>query len=144
MTDVVDRATRSRMMSGIRSRDTKPEIIIRKYLHAAGMRFRLSPANLPGKPDIVLPKYRTVVFVHGCFWHQHEGCKFLAKPASNRKFWADKLGANVARDKRVQRQLRKAGWNVIVVWECQTRSGKFQTLRDRIAKNVSNLTRRNR
>ncbi len=125
------------MMSGIRSRDTKPEIIVRKYLHAAGMRFRLSPANLPGKPDIVLAKYRTVVLVHGCFWHQHAGCRFAARPASNRQFWADKLGANVLRDKRVQRQLRKAGWNVIVVWECQTRSGKFQTLRDRIARNAS-------
>jgi DNA mismatch endonuclease (patch repair protein) len=137
MADVVDRATRSRMMSGIRSRDTKPEIIIRKYLHAAGMRFRLSPSNLPGKPDIVLAKYRTIVLVHGCFWHQHAGCKFAAKPASNRQFWADKLGANVLRDRRVQRQLRKAGWNVIVVWECQTRSGKVQTLRDRIAKNAT-------
>jgi len=136
MTDVVDRATRSRMMSGIRSRDTKPEIIIRKYLHAAGMRFRLSPSHLPGKPDIVLAKYRTVVLVHGCFWHQHAGCKFAARPASNRQFWADKLGANVARDKRVRRLLRKAGWNVIVVWECQTRAGKFGTLRDRILKNA--------
>ena len=137
MADVVDRATRSRMMSGIRSRNTKPEIIVRKYLHAAGMRFRLSPSHLPGKPDIVLAKYRTVVLVHGCFWHQHVGCKFAARPASNRQFWADKLGGNVARDKRVRRLLRKAGWNVIVVWECQTRSGKFRTLRDRIAKNAS-------
>jgi len=137
MADVVDRATRSRMMSGIRSRNTKPEIIVRKYLHAAGMRFRLSPSHLPGKPDIVLAKYRTVVLVHGCFWHQHAGCKFAARPASNRQFWADKLGGNVARDKRVRRLLRKAGWNVIVVWECQTRSGKFRTLRDRIAKNAS-------
>ena len=136
MTDVVDRATRSRMMAGIRSRDTKPEIVIRKYLHAAGFRFRLSPSHLPGKPDIVLPKYRTAVFVHGCFWHQHAGCKFLARPASNRQFWADKLGANVARDKRVRRQLRKLGWNVIVVWECQTRSGRFRTLRDRILKSA--------
>ena len=136
MTDTVDRATRSRMMSGIRSRDTKPEIIVRKYLHAAGMRFRLSPARLPGKPDIVLAKYRTVVFVHGCFWHRHAGCKFATRPANNRQFWADKFGANVLRDRRVQRQLRKAGWNVIVVWECQTRSGKFRTLRDRIAKNA--------
>ena len=137
MADVVDRATRSRMMSGIRSRNTKPEIIVRKYLHAAGMRFRLPPSHLPGKPDIVLAKYRTVVLVHGCFWHQHAGCKFAARPASNRQFWADKLGGNVARDKRVRRLLRKAGWNVIVVWECQTRSGKFRTLRDRIAKNAS-------
>jgi DNA mismatch endonuclease (patch repair protein) len=137
MTDVVDRATRSRMMSGIRSRDTKPEIIIRKYLHAAGFRFRLAPSHLPGKPDIVLAKYRTVVFVHGCFWHQHPGCRFATRPANNREFWAEKLGANAARDKRVIRQLREAGWNVIVVWECQTRSGKFQTLRDRIVKNAS-------
>jgi DNA mismatch endonuclease (patch repair protein) len=139
MTDVVDRATRSRMMAGIRSRDTKPELVIRKYLHAAGLRFRLSPSHLPGKPDIVLPKYRTAVFVHGCFWHQHAGCKFLARPASNRQFWADKLGANVARDKRVRRQLRKLGWNVIVVWECQTRSGRFRTLRVRILKNAPAL-----
>lgn len=103
MADVVDRATRRRMMSGIRGRDTKPEITDRKYLHAAGMRFRLAPKNLPGKPDIVLPKYRIVVFVHGCFWHRHEGCKYAATPKTNLQFRQKKFEANTARDKLVRR-----------------------------------------
>ncbi|MGS1015063.1 very short patch repair endonuclease [Rhodanobacter sp. UC4448_H15] len=132
MTDVVDRATRSRMMSGIRGRDTKPEIIVRKYLHARGLRYRIAPKNLPGKPDIVLPKYRTVVFVHGCFWHRHHGCRYAATPASNRDFWQAKFKQNLARDTRVRTQLEKHGWKVLIVWECEVSLGRLQLLVDEI------------
>lgn len=132
MADVVDRATRSRMMSGIRGRDTKPELVVRKYLHAAGLRFRLAPKNLLGKPDIVLSKHHTVVFVHGCFWHRHKHCRYAAVPATNELFWAEKFAANVKRDRRVQRQLRSAGWQVLVIWECQCSAQKLDTLRKKI------------
>ena len=119
--DVVDRATRSRMMSGIRGRDTKPEKLVRSFLHRAGLRFRLH-APLPGKPDLVFPKHHAVVFVHGCFWHRHAGCRYATMPSSNAEFWQAKFDANVARDKRVTRQLRKDGWRVFVVWECRLSS----------------------
>lgn len=127
MTDVVDRATRSRMMSGIRGRDTKPEKQVRSYLHRGGLRFRLH-ASLPGKPDLVLPKHHAVVFVHGCFWHRHSGCRYATTPSSNIEFWQEKFDANVARDKRVTRQLRKAGWRVFVVWSCHITERRMQSL----------------
>lgn len=132
MTDIVDRATRSRMMSGIRGRDTKPEVIVRKYLHAHGLRYRIAPKNLPGKPDIVLPKYRTVVFVHGCFWHRHEDCQYAATPTSNSDFWRRKFASNVARDQAVMEQLQHLGWKVLVIWECQVATERLRTLRKRI------------
>lgn len=125
MTDIVDRATRSRMMSGIRGRDTKPEVTVRKYLHAQGLRYRIAPKTLPGKPDIVLPKYKTVVFVHGCFWHRHENCRFSATPATNVEFWQTKLKANVVRDARNTALLEQLGWRVLVVWECEVKLGAF-------------------
>jgi len=136
MVDVVDKETRSRMMSGIRGRDTKPEIIVRKFLHWAGFRFRLSPNDVFGKPDIVLPKYRTAVFVHGCFWHRHAGCKIATTPKSNTGFWLEKFGKNVARDKLVQARLRKEGWKVIIIWACQINEKKLASVCDRIRKNI--------
>ena len=117
--DIVDRATRSRMMSGIRGRNTKPEVMVRRALHAAGLRFRLHRRDLPGVPDIVLPRWRAVVFVHGCFWHRHPGCRYATTPATNRAFWARKLSQNVLRDARQLRALRQLGWRVFVLWECQ-------------------------
>jgi DNA mismatch endonuclease (patch repair protein) len=132
MVDVVDRATRSRMMSGIRARDTKPEIIVRKFLHAQGFRYRIAPKNLPGKPDIVLPKYRVAIFVHGCFWHRHEGCKYAATPSTNVRFWKAKFAENVQRDQITQQRLRKAGWRVLTVWECQTGETYLRKLTDKI------------
>lgn len=129
--DVVDRATRSRMMSGIRGRDTKPEKQVRSFLHRAGLRFRLH-APLPGKPDLVFPKHHAVVFVHGCFWHRHVGCRYATMPSSNAEFWQAKFDANVARDKRVARQLRKEGWRVFVVWACQIGERRLQMLVRRI------------
>jgi len=128
MTDIVDRATRSRMMSGIRGRDTKPEIVVRKYLHAAGLRFRLAPKNLPGKPDIVLPKYRTVVFVHGCFWHRHEECQYAATPSTNPEFWQRKFRENIARDVRARECLQNQDWRVLIVWECEISPSKLDDL----------------
>ena len=117
MTDIVDPATRSRMMSGIRGKNTKPELIVRKALHRAGLRFRLH-AKLPGKPDLVFPKYQAVVFVHGCFWHRHEGCRFATTPASNAAFWQEKFTSNMHRDAKVKQQLETLGWRVFVIWAC--------------------------
>lgn len=131
--DVVDKATRSRMMSGIRGKDTKPELIVRGFLHGEGLRFRLH-AKLPGKPDLVLPRYRTVVFVHGCFWHRHKGCQFATTPASNVAFWQEKFAANVRRDVEVKNVLRKLGWRVLIVWSCQLNERKLQSLVGRIRK----------
>lgn len=119
MVDVVDQATRSRMMAGIRGKDTRPELMVRRYLHSRGLRFRIHVANLPGKPDIVFPKYRKVVFVHGCFWHQHAGCKYATLPSSRAAFWANKLSDNVARDQYQIAALEGLGWGVLVVWECE-------------------------
>lgn len=121
MVDVVDPATRSRMMSGIRGKNTKPEILVRKYLHGRGLRFRLHVKELPGKPDLVFPRYRTVVFVHGCFWHHHAGCKYATTPSNRADFWKNKLSENVARDQYQVAALNGIGWRVLVVWECELR-----------------------
>lgn len=110
------------MMSAIRGRDTKPERIVRSGLHRLGFRFRLSAGDLPGQPDVVLPKWRTVVLVHGCFWHGHEGCRYFRLPATRAGFWEQKIRGNVERDRRTVMQLRDAGWRIAVVWECALRS----------------------
>lgn len=120
--DIVDSATRSRMMSGIRGRDTKPEITVRKFLHARGYRFRLHRKDLPGRPDIVLPRFRTCIFIHGCFWHHHEGCRFAALPKTRADFWAQKLRDNVERDRRAQEELLRKGWRVLTIWECELKN----------------------
>lgn len=119
MPDIVDRATRSRMMSGIRGKDTKPELEVRRFLHRLGFRYRLHDKRLPGRPDVVLPRYRTVVFVHGCFWHQHRGCKLATTPGTNAAFWQNKLQGNVTRDQRQQSALTELGWRSLTVWECE-------------------------
>lgn len=123
MVDVVSPATRSRMMSNIRSRNTKPELLVRKYLHSRGLRFRLHVKTLPGKPDIALPKYRTVIFIHGCFWHRHSGCKYASLPGSRPDFWFNKLSLNAAHDRGNADALTKSGWRVFTVWECELRKG---------------------
>jgi len=120
MADIHNRQTRSYNMSQVKGRDTKPEILVRKLLFASGFRFRLHERKLPGKPDIVLPKYRTVIFVHGCFWHQHKGCKKASIPKSNTEFWGKKLFDNTERDKKVIIELQDLGYNVFVIYECQT------------------------
>ena len=126
MTDVVDKATRSRMMSGIRGKDTKPELIVRKHLHAQGFRFRLNVNSLPGRPDLVLPRWRTVVFVHGCFWHRHAGCRFTYTPKSRTDFWQKKFEKNIQRDAAAVLALKKGGWHVIVLWECTLKNNRCQ------------------
>ncbi len=106
-------------MASVRATETKPEIKIRKYLFSKGFRYRKNDKTLPGSPDIVLPKYITVIFVHGCFWHGHKNCKASALPKSNNEYWASKISSNINRDKKKKRELKKLGWNVIVIWECQ-------------------------
>lgn len=121
MTDIVDASTRSRMMAGIRGKDTRPEVLLRSALHREGFRFRLHDRRLPGRPDLVLPKYRAVVLVHGCFWHRHEGCRYATKPSTRPEFWETKFEANVRRDREVHAVLKAAGWRVATVWECALR-----------------------
>ena len=118
MTDIVSPEVRSRIMSGIRAKDTRPELILRRALHALGFRYRLHVRNLPGKPDLVFPKYRAIIQVHGCFWHRH-GCSKTTNPTSNSEFWHAKFARNVERDREIERQLRELGWSVGTVWECE-------------------------
>lgn len=106
-------------MSGIKGKNTKPELLLRSALHAQGFRFRIQRKDLPGKPDIVLPKYKTIIFVHGCFWHRHPGCKYAYTPKSNVEFWKNKLEGNVARDRITKEKLEALQWRVLIIWECQ-------------------------
>jgi DNA mismatch endonuclease (patch repair protein) len=122
MTDTVSPQIRSRMMSAIRGRATTPELAVRRYLHAAGLRFRVNVRRLPGTPDLAFGMHRTSVFVHGCFWHRHAGCPFATTPATRAEFWDAKFSANVARDRRNKSKLSEMGWNVVTIWECETRS----------------------
>ena len=129
MADVHEPKVRSYNMSRIRSGNTKPEILVRKYLHNQGFRFRLHDKKLPGKPDIVLSKYRIVIFVQGCFWHGHEGCKYFVMPKTNQAFWAKKISSNIERDRSVLRDLKAQKWKVIFIWECELKSySKEKTL----------------
>lgn len=111
-------------MSQIKNKGTKPEVTLRKALFARGFRYRVNVKTLPGKPDIVLPRYKTVIFVHGCFWHEHPGCKYAYTPKSNTEFWVNKISGNRERDAVVKRKLEESGWKVIVVWECEIRHNK--------------------
>ena len=121
MADVFTPAQRSAVMARIRGKDTAPERVVRRMLHAMGYRFRLHRRDLPGTPDIVLPGRGAVIFVHGCFWHGHDGCRYAAKPATRPDFWAAKIGANKRRDRLAVGRLRRLGWRVMVVWECATK-----------------------
>jgi DNA mismatch endonuclease, patch repair protein len=118
---VMDADTRHRIMASIRKRDTRPEIAVRRALHAQGLRFRLYRKDLPGTPDLVLPGRRLAVFVHGCFWHQHPGCSWSRTPRGNTSYWGPKLARNVARDEKARQQLATLGWHVLVIWECEAR-----------------------
>jgi DNA mismatch endonuclease (patch repair protein) len=118
MADVHSRETRSYNMSRIKGKNTKPEMLVRQFLHAHGYRYRLHDKKLPGKPDIVLPKYKTVIFVHGCFWHHHENCKWGKIPPNNQEYWIPKLLGNSIRDKKHKKDLKQNGWKVLVIWEC--------------------------
>jgi DNA mismatch endonuclease (patch repair protein) len=136
MADFLSPAGRSERMSRIRGKDTAPELALRKALHARGFRYRLH-ARLPGKPDIVLPRHKVVVFVHGCFWHRHAGCKVASMPKSNTAFWQDKFDRNVTRDARVQGELEAAGWRVFMSWECElTGKSKAAEAASRLASEI--------
>ena len=119
--DHLDKVTRSWNMSRIRSKNTSPEIAVRRVLHRQGYRFRLHRKDLPGKPDIVLPKYKTVIFVHGCFWHRHKDCKRCTSPSTNIEYWTKKFQKNIQNDKRHEEELRQQGWTPVVIWECETK-----------------------
>lgn len=126
-------------MAAVKGKDTKPEMIVRKYLFSRGLRFRVQVRKLPGTPDIVLPRYKTVIFVNGCFWHGHEGCRYFRLPKSNVEFWKEKIECNIVRDARNETELKALGWNVIQVWECEIKTVKgreeyLNRLYDRIVK----------
>lgn len=131
MTDVHSKEIRSYNMSKIRGKDTKPEEMVRKYLFSKGLRYRKNDKRYPGHPDIVLPKYKSVVFVHGCFWHLHENCKYARLPSSNIEFWEKKLNGNKSRDVKVKSELESEGWAVFTIWECELKRDKRdKTLQD--------------
>ncbi|NLO51610.1 MAG: DNA mismatch endonuclease Vsr [Bacteroidales bacterium] len=131
MTDVHDKKTRSYNMSRIKGKNTKPEILVRKFLHKNGYRYRLNYSKLPGKPDIVLPKYKTAIFINGCFWHGHKGCKFFVIPKTRTEWWLEKINGTINRDKIKIKELEKQGWNMITLWECELKPEKgTKTLED--------------
>ncbi len=131
MTDVVDSKTRSRMMAGIKGKNTRPEILVRSALHMRGFRFKLHDKTLPGKPDLVLPKYKAVINVHGCFWHGHD-CKFFKVPSTRTDFWLSKINGNRSRDGLQKEALLEQGWRVLTIWECALRSKKPDNLHSTI------------
>jgi len=134
--DKVDKETRSRMMARIKSKDTSPELAVRKGLFARGLRYRLHANRLPGRPDLVFPRYRAIIQVHGCFWHGHEPCKLFRPPSSNQTYWTTKIARNRANDERARLMLQELGWRVQVVWECQLKrqsEDKLQALFDSLA-----------
>lgn len=134
MADVHDKATRSYNMSRIRSKDTKPEIIVRKFLHSKGLRFRLHPKNLPGKPDIYLKKYNTAIFIHGCFWHGHSHCKYFILPKTRSEWWKAKIERNIDNDNAKAIALKKSGIKVITIWECELKREKLDKTLSRLLK----------
>ena len=134
MTDIVDSERRSENMSKIKGRDTAPELAVRRIAHDLGFRFRLHRKDIPGCPDLVFPKYRLAVFVHGCFWHRHDGCQYTYMPKSRTAFWTKKFGQNVARDYRNEKALQELGWQVLVIWECET--WNKERVKQRLMENV--------
>lgn len=136
MADVHTPEQRSYNMSRIHGKNTKPEELVRKYLFAQGFRYRKNDVRLPGKPDIVLPKYKTVIFVNGCFWHGHEGCKYFVWPKSNEQFWRNKIEGNISRDQRNIMHLNESGWKVIVIWECELKKANFPKTMDKLVEQL--------
>ncbi len=137
MADVHTKEQRSYNMSRIKGKNTKPEILVRKFLHAHGFRFKLHDKMLPGKPDIVLPKYKTAIFVHGCFWHGHKNCKEFVVPKSNTKKWVDKINGNISNDIKHSRAVRKLHWRILTVWGCQLKPRKAQYTLNRLIHKLS-------
>jgi len=142
MADVHSKATRSYNMSRIKGKNTKPEMIVRRFLFSKGFRYRLHDKKLPGKPDIVLPKYKTVIFINGCFWHGHEGCRYFVVPKTRTEWWINKISGNRDNDKRNTSLLKETGWNVVMVYECELKPNALtvtlESLINRIEKNINN------
>jgi len=136
--DIFDRKKRSEIMKKVSGKNTNPEITVRKLLHRMGYRFRLHPLNLPGKPDIVLPKYKKIILIHGCFWHGHEGCKRSQLPNTNRDFWRDKISKNKDRDKIVIEKLKRLGWSILIIWDCEIRKRNLADLEEKLEKFLQN------
>jgi DNA mismatch endonuclease (patch repair protein) len=135
MADIHSKETRSFNMSRIRSKDTKPEMLVRKFLFSRGFRYRLHDKKLPGKPDIVLPKYKTVIFVHGCFWHGHQDCKYFVVPKTRTEWWLNKITKNISNDKVAGTSIRNLGWKTIEIWECELKGDRLvNTLNDLVLK----------
>ena len=126
ITDILTKEERSALMAKVKGKNTKPEIYVRKYLFSKGFRYRVNDPRYPGRPDIILPKYRTAIFVHGCFWHGHESCKYARLPLTNREFWENKIRTNIERDKRNIELLKQEGWKVVVVWQCELRNRRLR------------------
>ncbi len=139
--DVHDKKTRSYNMSRIKGKNTKPEELVRKYLFAQGFRYRKNDKRLPGSPDIVLPKYKTVIFVNGCFWHAHIGCRYFVWPQNNAAFWKEKIQNNIIRDKKNYDKLREMGWQIIVIWECELKPKTRDLTLSRLANSLREATR---
>ena len=137
MADIKSKEARSKNMSAIKGKNTKPEVIVRKYLFSQGLRYRKNVSKLPGKPDIVLKKYKTVVFINGCFWHLHN-CKYFVWPKQNADFWRDKITGNEARDIKNYTALKEMGWRVITIWECELKQTKIETL-EKLTRNIKNF-----
>ena len=137
MTDTISEERRSWNMSRIKAENTNPERLVRSLLHRMGYRFRIHRKDLPGRPDIVLPKYNTVIFVHGCFWHRHKGCKRATMPKSRVGYWENKFFKNVERDKENKKKLKKIGWKVLVIWECEI-NNNIDKIKEKIQKNLQN------
>ena len=136
MADKHSKEARSYNMSMIKGKDTKPEMLVRRFLHSEGFRYTLHSKKLPGKPDIVLPKYNTVIFVHGCFWHGHKNCKYFVVPKTNTDFWLSKINGNISNDVKVIKTLKKDLWKVIVVWECEIKKDKIQKTLTALVKKI--------
>ena len=136
MADVHSKVTRSYNMSQIKATNTKPELLVRKFLHANGFRYKLHDKKLPGRPDIVLPKYKTILFIHGCFWHGHTNCKYYVIPKTRTDWWLTKINTNKTNDAKALKALRKEGWKIITVWECDLKTAKREKTLLKLVKNI--------
>ncbi|GAE16640.1 very short patch repair endonuclease [Bacteroides pyogenes] len=141
MTDIFSKDKRSDIMSKISNKNTKPEILVRKYLFANGFRFRVNDKRFPGKPDILLPKYKTAIFVNGCFWHGHKNCKAATLPSSNTDYWANKIASNIERDKKAQIQLEQMGYRVFIIWQCQLKAKERECTLSNLAEKLIDKNR---
>ena len=141
MSDIFSKSKRSYIMSKISGKETKPEILVRKYLFAHGFRYRKNAKDLPGKPDIVLPKYKTVIFVNGCFWHGHRNCKKAALPVTNTEFWSKKISSNIIRDEKTYVELSGIGYKVLIIWQCELSIKKRKIILDELAKKITERRR---